>query len=365
MRPTIKVFVALCTFSLGTLVLLTSSLVPEHGAISTHFLRHPRRHIADATRAYVSRLLAPARYASLATAGCNFGPTVAAFDPFDLPLHCGNMHELKTHEELGKGFWRSVLKATWEGKPVAVKVVHQSLAWRHNILERHVEEAAVLYQLRNAPHIAHLVGWCNTTIVVEYFPRNLDEVLRDATTPVWSMTETLSLARDAAMGVAELHAVGAVHVDLQPRQFLYDAASHRLVLNDFNRLRYGGRNTSSVNDVCEFHVTIAKGFYRAPEEYLLQPLSAKVDVYSLALVFWSLVAREAPYKAWSRDDVYAKVPDGLRPDLAVLAQYPQAMQDLVQTMWAADPSQRPSAADVATQVEAILAQVERDPIAMS
>ncbi|EQC32941.1 TKL protein kinase [Saprolegnia diclina VS20] len=366
MRPTIKVLVALCTLSLGTLVLLHTSLVPEHGAITTHFLRRPHRHIADATRAYVGRLLAPARYTSVATAGCNFASTVAAFDPFDLPLHCGNMHELETHEVLGKGFWRSVLKATWQGKPVAVKVVHQNLAWRSGILERHVEEAAVLYQLRDAPHIAHLVGWCNTTIVVEYFPRNLDEVLHDPTTPAWSMAETLSLARDAAMGVAELHAAGAVHVDLQPRQFLYEEASHRLVLNDFNRLRYNGRNSSSSsNEICEFHIPIAKGVYRAPEEYLLQPLNAKVDVYSLALVFWSLVAREAPYKAWSRDEVYANVPEGLRPEVAVLSPYPPAMQNLVQTMWATDPEERPSAADVATQVAAILAQVERDPIAIS
>ncbi|KAG7397430.1 hypothetical protein PHYBOEH_000709 [Phytophthora boehmeriae] len=290
--------------------------------------------------------------------GCDFSAAVALFKPEELELNCNNMDQLETGEFIGKGFWREVFKTKWNGRDVAVKRVKEELLSRPDIIPRHVEECAAIFSIRNEPNIVGLVGWCKTTVVVDYIPHQLDTLLFESDEKI-SVRRALELARDAASGVAQLHnAPGGpfVHADLQARQFLIDT-NGKLQLNDFNRVKYTGpRLVGGVptTEMCTFETAVAKGKWRSPEEYRHVALDEKLDVYSLSLVLWALRARVKPFRMLEREEVYVKVPEGLRPPLSAMSDYPQSMQDLIVRGWDNDPKNRPTSKEMADEIERIL-----------
>ncbi|CAI5746296.1 unnamed protein product [Peronospora destructor] len=291
--------------------------------------------------------------------GCDLSAMVALFKPEELELNCANMYQLEKGEFLGKGFWREVYKTKWNGREVAVKCVKEIHMNRTDIISRHVEECASIFPLRNQPNIVKLVGWCKTTVVVEYIPRQLDQLVFESEEPI-SVRRALELARDAARGVAQLHnAPGGpfAHTDLQVRQFLIDADG-TLKLNDFNRVKYAGlRLVDGVpsGEKCMFKSEVVKGKWRSPEEYQHLHLDEKLDIYSLSLVLWTLRARVKPFRMYSKSKVYEMVPTGARPSVEEMGDYPQQMQDLIVRGWDNDPKKRPTAKEMVDEIERILA----------
>jgi serine/threonine protein kinase len=241
---------------------------------------------------------------------------------------------------------------------VAVKRVKEELLSRPDIIPRHVEECASIFSIRNDPNIVGLVGWCKTTVVVDYIPHQLDTLLFESEQSI-PVRRALELARDAARGVAQLHnAPGGpfVHADLQPRQFLINT-NGKLHLNDFNRVKYTGPrlvNGEPTSEKCTFETSVAKGKWRSPEEYQHLPLDEKLDVYSLSLVLWALRAREKAFRMLEREEVYKVVPTGVRPSLDAMSDYPQPMQDLIVRGWDTDPKKRPTAKEMADEIQRIL-----------
>ncbi|ETK93468.1 TKL protein kinase [Phytophthora nicotianae] len=296
--------------------------------------------------------------------GCDFSAAVALFKPEELELNCANIDQLDTGEFVGKGFWREVFKTKWNEREVAVKRVKEDLLSRPDIIPRHVEECASIFSIRNEPNIVGLVGWCKTTVVVDYIPHQLDTLLFESEEQV-SVHRALKLARDAARGVAQLHnAPGGpfAHADLQARQFLIDD-NGTLKLNDFNRVKYTGPrlvNGVPTSEKCTFETSVAKGKWRSPEEYQHRQLDEKLDIYSLSLVMWAMRARVKPFRMLEREEVYAKVPTGVRPPLEAMSDYPKQMQDLIVRGWDTDPKKRPTAAEMADEIDRILKVYENN-----
>lgn len=301
------------------------------------------------------------------------------FKPEELDINCGNIEELLLGEFIGAGFWREVYKASWKGagwllpwrvwrrllltcmragRDIAVKLVKKSLLDRPDIIPRHVEESAAIFSIRNDPNIVSLVGWCDTTVIVDYIPHQLDTLLFESEEPI-SVRRSMELARDAARGVAQLHGAPGgpfVHADLQARQFLI-TANGTLKLNDFNRVKFTGPQRfqgKPTGEKCTFQTSVAKGKWRAPEEYRHRNLDEKLDVYSLSLVLWAMRSRMKPYQEYTREQVYEKVPQGIRPSVDAMSEYPVEMQDLIVRGWSADPSVRPSAREMAEAIDRIL-----------
>ncbi|KAL4147089.1 hypothetical protein PRNP1_010845 [Phytophthora ramorum] len=247
--------------------------------------------------------------------GCDFSAAVALFKPQELELNCANMDELPTGEFVGKGFWRQVYKTQWNGRDVAVKRVKEDLLSRPDIIPRHVEECAAIFSIRNEPNIVGLVGWCKTTVVVDYIPHQLDTLLFES----------------------------------------------QEQLNDFNRVKYTGPrmvNGVATSEKCTFETSVAKGKWRSPEEYQHLQLDEKLDIYSLSLVLWALRARVKPFRMLEREKVYQAVPTGVRPPVSAMSDYPQQMQDLIVRGWDTDPKKRPTAKEMADEINRILEKYE-------
>ncbi len=170
--------------------------------------------------------------------------------------------------------------------------------------------------------------------------------------------------------MAQLHAVPGgpfAHTDIQTRQMLINSEG-RVLLNDFNRMKYTGpvnalvhdqsENIDQSNTKCVFRTPVAKGKWRAPEEYAdSSSLDEKLDIYSLCMVLWTLRSREPPFEEYEREDVYkGVVEDNLRPSVDAMADYPPKMQELIVRGWDADPKKRPSAAEMVREIEQIIAE---------
>lgn len=227
-------------------------------------------------------ILNPERYTL--RSGCDFSEFIRLFEPEKLMIHCGNIHEVRKGRKLGQGYWRKVYEGDFRGTRVAMKLVRQQHEKRRDIVTRHVQEAAMLFQLRNEPNVVHLLGWCNSTIIVDYVSDQLEALVFDRENDL-PVERALELALDAAKGVAQLHQITAgpiAHTDIQTRQFLINSQGV-LLLNDFNRQKYAGPAVSGSDrgKKCFFMTPVAKGKWRAPvRSQLMLKIEPPSDIYT-------------------------------------------------------------------------------------
>ena len=140
-------------------------------------------------------------------------------------------------------------------------------------------QAAVLYQLRRAPNVATLLGWCDDIMVLEKAAGTLKELLT-AKNMKGKMPEenSLKIALDITKGLQQLHAIHVTHNDIKPSQFLF-THQETVFLNDIGSMRFTGHSNS--NTKCQFYVN--RPFYSFQDE--------KVDILNTASFLFMLRIR--------------------------------------------------------------------------
>ena len=247
--------------------------------------------------------------------GCDFSQYVRLFRPEKLPINCNNINEVKIGKLIGKGSGREVYEGDWHGSKVAVKIDNDRAVKR---IDKITKEAAVLYKLRRYPNIIHIVGWCNTTIVLEKVDGNLGEMINSQHI---SIERALEMSLDIAKGVQQMHTLpwGAVtHGDIKQNQFLYNRKG-KILLGDLDRMEYTG--LSNINEKCKFYSVKGDG-----------PFDEKVDIYWIAVIMRTISHRV-------NDDT---------------SEYPQAVLDLVGEALDDNTIKRPSATEMVERIEAML-----------
>lgn len=270
---------------------------------------------------------------------------------------------------IGSGYYRDVYAGTYEGKEIVFKELKESQSRSSRNRRRHRLEARALEETADSENVVHLLGYCEFDIITLRYPITLDKVLwRDSRKP-FSEGLVLQMALDAARGVAALHGIKGgpvIHADLQPRQFLLgDDGIVRI--NDINRGRAMRRTPDG--EPCPFMISKANGIWRAPEEYALTRLTEKIDVYSLSLVFYAMMRRDRPWEKDSDDDYKVFSLKGMRPPTEISPDssdsadsamelehmYP-GLCSVMEWMWAQRPSSRPTAAEVVSALEEVIAE---------
>ena len=247
---------------------------------------------------------------------------------------CNQLHEIdmsqvstQNHPEsdgklhlVNHGFWRDV----WviQGNSWDQKTVLKTLRTMHNTtnrnLDRNRRDALVMERLTRSPWVLDIYSFCANSGLSEYADGG------DISTAIWpevkgkdgrtiriigNMTkrEQFIIAVQASISLAEMHTFddpdrpSVAHTDISPTQFV-KVAGNRFKLNDFNRARFL-RWKQSTQDVCPFQVGKNPGKNRSPEEYTpKEPLTEKIDIYSLGNVFYMLLQKEYPF-----NDVNTKV----------------------------------------------------------
>jgi tRNA A-37 threonylcarbamoyl transferase component Bud32 len=190
-------------------------------------------------------------------------------------------------------------------------------------------------------------------VVMEYCPYTLLQYVQTEDRP---FDELLGLMLDIASAVAYLHRKMRIHRDIKSSNIMVSSSGHMsrpvAKLIDFGESRQMSTRPMTLTGTPQY---IAPEMLARPIENefgdILAEYDQKVDVFSMAIVFWEMLHRGRPMfpTHWSANAVMVAVVGGFRPPIAGdIAARHAALVNFIRTMWAEDPKRRPSARRVAT-----------------
>ncbi|XP_038852898.1 proto-oncogene serine/threonine-protein kinase mos [Salvelinus fontinalis] len=271
--------------------------------------------------------------------------------------------ELQSMQPIGSGGFGSVYRSVYFGETVAVKKVKKCVKnklasrqsfWaelnaahlRHkNIVRIIAATTCIPENLENGDNIG--------TIVMEYAgERTLHQVIYGCAETL-EVDRWITFSKNIAHGLQFLHSHGIVHLDIKPANVLVSREDVCKIV-DFGcslKLELGGDRSSP-------QMSHGGGTYthRAPELLKGEDVSPKSDIYSLGITLWQMITREQPYTGDRQYVLYAVVAYDLRPsvtDESFKSHHGGLCRSIVSKCWSGEPSWRPSAQDVITDLDKI------------
>jgi serine/threonine-protein kinase len=174
------------------------------------------------------------------------------------------------------------------------------------------------------------------------------------------LADALRIARDIAAATAAAHKEGIIHADLTPANVLL-ASDGRARVVDFGLARGGDLiEIAAIGPVVNPQHSIAAGTptYMSPEAWRMERLGPPADVWALGTMIHVLVTGEPPVDGTSailRERVAGAAALELSPALAGV---PQDLAVVVRRCLSKDPAARPSAADVASELDKLLGKID-------
>lgn len=310
-------------------------------------------------------------------------------------LTCNRFHELDVPTRfyngetsfLGKGHYREAYLSRLTSDQT---VIFKAFKWDADFETEDYEymriDALVAEMFTWSPKIISIYGYCGTSMINEavlngrvvdvamgqYDTMSDDEIykIRDKEELQifnnLTATEKLQYALEMAEAVALLHSHQGgviVHDDISIEQFLI-AQDGSLKLNDFNRAEF--MLFDEENQLyCRYKNGWGGGWWRAPEEYMDDPLDEKIDVWSAANNFFTLLTGLPVYFDYSPDllDPGDVIKAGnltwIDPRLAERSLEEKALVDIIAKCWEVNVDKRPSMFDVVAMLREAKTEIER------
>jgi serine/threonine protein kinase len=199
---------------------------------------------------------------------------------------------------LGAGSAGKTYKANHSllGTTVALKVIHEALAYDAEVRQRFVNEAKAIAKLKH-PHIAQLVD-CDEDdgalfCAIEYCDGGDLEKLVSSRGALPELT-VLQFGRQAAKALAYVHDEGFLHRDLKPSNLMLSMVpgtnTAHVKLIDFGLVKALGQ-TSGLTRKGQFRGTL---LYTSPEQLRDEELDERTDIFSLGMTLWFLLIGRQP-----------------------------------------------------------------------
>ena len=247
----------------------------------------------------------------------------------------------KLLDPLGVGTVGTVYRAESPdiAEPVAVKLLHPTIAHDENIVERFQREIVIMERL-NHPHIVRNYG--GGIMDGQYFYAmellnhgSLKDRLQKYGPLPWSQAAAYAAQISSALQHAHNH--GIIHRDLKASN-LFFGADGRLILGDFGI----ARDTHEA-DVTADGITVGTYAYMSPEQICAdKKITGQADLYSLGCVIYEMLTGKPPFlganfaQIW--DQHLHSQPKSLRE---AGVDCPQWLEDLVMKLLRKNPEQRP------------------------
>lgn len=177
---------------------------------------------------------------------------------------------------------------------------------------------------------------------------NLRDLIK-ATGPL-AINRACTLIADAATALAIAHDLGIIHRDIKPTNLVLTRRG-RCKLTDFGLVRLG-----DPNDPFDFtNKAVGSPQFMAPEVISRQEQTPAIDIYSLGVTLYYILAGKPPYTGGKLEEILKKHLDAPIPDIRKeLPACPASLGKLIQRAMAKKPSDRPTAAEFAANLRAEL-----------
>lgn len=259
---------------------------------------------------------------------------------------------------LGRGAVGSVYRGSYMGMPVAVKVISTMIVdgqLANTDADSLQQELCILSRLRH-PNIVQVLGGCihppDMFIVEELLDSSLDSSIHRRSSPM-PVEEVVKICLDIVKGLEHLHP-NVIHRDLKPANILLDKAGVAKI-SDFGlaRCKYKTYLSTRQPDAG----TLA---YMAPECFNpeIGRLTPKCDVFSFGVILWELLARKRPWENERDGVIICRVAlQGVRLPVPDDDRAPQALRDLIELCWQAEPDARPDCLFIRQRLEALQSEL--------
>jgi serine/threonine-protein kinase len=262
---------------------------------------------------------------------------------------------------LGAGGMGRVYQATESvlRRAVALKVMRPEVAAHPHARERFLREGRALAALQH-DHVATIyqVGEADgvpfLTMPLLRGESLADRLKRETVLPA---AEVLRIGREAAEGLAAVHAAGLLHRDVKPSNLWLEADTGRVKLLDFGL----AREQQGAEALTEEGTVVGTPEYMSPEQGDGLPLDARSDLYSLGSVLYTLCTGHPPFRAGHALAVLKHVCEATPPPIRESnPDIPDWLAAIIDKLLAKDPAARfRSAAEVAGLLGQHLAHLQQ------
>jgi serine/threonine protein kinase len=248
--------------------------------------------------------------------------------------------KLKIGAEVGQGASAQVFRGTYCGQTVAVKRLFPT-HWEPQLEEFFKGEVRLLTLLHH-PNIVRLYGAAYNQgdgrcyIVTEFCSEGSIATLIQMKSKAVARERFYDVALGICHGMGYLHSKPVVHRDLKPENVLL-TAEFTVKLCDFGVSRMINRDDTAMTG------QIGTPAYMAPE--MIEGRrdvqgTTKVDIFSFAIVLWTLWTGLVPYTTLDLTpfSLLSKILGGLRPELP--DDLPKELRKLIELCWSQDPQER-------------------------
>jgi eukaryotic-like serine/threonine-protein kinase len=196
----------------------------------------------------------------------------------------------------------------------------------------------------------------NPYIVMEFISGDsLENLLRAG--HKFTLIEKLDIIRQLCLGLGYAHQKGVIHRDVKPANIMVQPDGNIKIV-DFGvaRLEKTAGHTQTGMVIGTFH-------YISPERLLGRPADGRADVWSAGVILYLLLTGRLPFPGEDPDTLHRVVREPHEPLSNFLADYPPALDHLIDTALAKNPADRyETGEEMAADVEAINEGLKRDHI---
>ncbi len=280
-----------------------------------------------------------------------------------VPREGNTLGKYQVLKELGRGAMGAVYLAldTRLNRRVALKVMLPEFAADPLAKERFLREAQAVAQVSHdhvvTVHEADELDGVTYIAMQLLRGYSLDEYLKKKGSP--SISQSVRIARETALGLAAAHKRGLVHRDIKPANLWLEAPNGRVKVLDFGLAKPLGRTD---RELSASGAVVGTPAYMSPEQASGRKVDHRTDIFSLGIVLYRLLTGRSPFNG---EHVLAMLTalavEEPTPVCELNPKVPPALATLVHQMLAKKPEARPqTATEVAERLSTVFSQADAE-----